>query len=112
MSDATLPVQDAHSAGVRAPAYIGPLIAPHLIWVRYAVALLVVFATVGVRAALAPLLGTQAPLLPFVLAVFVSTYLGGLGPGLLASVMTPVAATIWFTAWPHDAPPVQWGAHV
>ena len=50
--------------------------------------------------------------MPFVLAVLVSAWIGGLGPGLLASVLTPVAATIWFTAWPHDAPPLQWAAHV
>jgi PAS domain S-box-containing protein len=58
------------------------------------------------------LLGTQAPLLPFVLAVFVSAYLGGRGPGLLASLLTPLAATVWFTDWPNDAPPFQWLAHV
>ena len=79
---------------------------------RYAAAVAVVLATVGLRVMLAPLLGTQAPLLPFVLAVFVSAYLGGRGPGFLASVLTPIAATIWFTAWPHDAPPLQWVAHV
>jgi PAS domain S-box-containing protein len=96
----------------RAPAYIGPLI-PEGTWpMRYVAALVVVMATVGVRAALSPLLGTQAPLLPFVLAVFISAYLGGRGPGLLASFLTPIAATVWFTAWPNDAPPVQWAAHV
>ena len=79
---------------------------------RYVAAIAVVAVTVTLRVALAPLLGTQAPLLPFVLAVFVSAYLGGLGPGLLASLLTPVAATIWFTAWPHDAPAAQWLAHV
>ena len=107
MSDATIPVQTARSPAVRAPAYIGPLIPAHAWPMRYAAAVAVVLATVGLRVILAPLLGTQAPLLPFVLAVFVSAYLGGRGPGLLASVLTPIAATIWFTAWPHDAPPVQ-----
>ncbi|HEX5161730.1 MAG TPA: ATP-binding protein [Steroidobacteraceae bacterium] len=112
MSDALLPAQAAHYAEVRAPAYIGPLIPDHLWPWRYLAAVAVVFAVVGVRFGLAPLLGTQAPLLPFVLAVFVSTYLGGLGPGFLASILTPVAATVWFTAWPHDALPIQWTAHV
>jgi len=97
---------------VRAPAYIGPLIPPEVWPLRYAAAFAVVIVTVAVRTGLAPLLGTQAPLLPFLLAVFVSVYLGGRGPGLLASVLTPVAATMWFTAWPHDASPMQWGAHV
>ena len=112
MRETNLPAQAARSAEVRAPAYIGPLI-PDQLWPwRYLAAVAVVLVTVGMRAALTPLLGTQAPLLPFVLAVFVSAYLGGRGPGILASILTPLAATIWFTAWPHDAPPAQWGAHV
>jgi two-component system CheB/CheR fusion protein len=69
-------------------------------------------AIAGVRAVLAPLLGTQAPLLPFVLGVFAAAYLGGRGPALLASVLTPLLATFWFTNWPQDAPPTQWIAHV
>jgi PAS domain S-box-containing protein len=97
---------------IRAPAYIGPLI-PDKAWpLRYAAAIVVVAGTVALRASLAPLLGTQAPLLPFVLTVFVSAYLGGRGPALVASVLAPIAATVWFTAWPHDAPPLQWAAHV
>jgi signal transduction histidine kinase/ActR/RegA family two-component response regulator len=54
----------------------------------------------------------QAPLLPFVLGVLASAYLGGRGPALLASAVTPLLATFWFTSWPHDAPPLQWLAHV
>jgi len=112
MNDAGPPLRSARSADYRAPAYIGPLI-PNELWpLRYFAALAIVSGTVGLRAALAPVLGTQAPLLPFVLAVFVSAHLGGRGPGLLAGVLTPIAATIWFTSWPHDAPPFQWVAHV
>jgi PAS domain S-box-containing protein len=112
MSDAKAPSNSSSAADLRSPAYIGPLIPPELWPLRYIAAVVVVFATVGIRMGLAPLLGTQAPLLPFVLAVFVSAYLGGRGPGLLASVLTPIAATVWFTTWPHDAPAQQWGAHV
>lgn len=97
---------------LRAPAYIGPLIPARLWPLRYVAAIAIVLATVGLRAGLSPMLGTQAPLLPFVLAVFVSAYVGGRGAGFLASLLTPVAATIWFTTWPHDAPPEQWLAHV
>jgi len=112
MSDASSPVSFAQAPDARPPAYIGPLI-PDKAWpLRYLAAIVVVAGTVLLRAELAPLLGTQAPLLPFVLTVFVSAYLGGRGPALLASVLAPLAATVWFTAWPHDAPPVQWGAHV
>jgi len=112
MHDAGLPVLSARSLEARAPAYIGPLIPAELWLLRYAAAVAVVAATVALRASLTPLLGTQAPLLPFVLAVFVSAYLGGRGPGLVSCVLTPLAATFWFTTWPHDAPPGQWAAHV
>ncbi len=110
--DAVPPLSFVRVSETRAPVYIGPLI-PDKAWpLRYFAALLVVAATVAMRAVLAPSLGTQAPLLPFVLTVFVSAYLGGRGPALLAAVLAPVAATFWFTAWPHDAPPGQWAAHV
>jgi len=91
-----------------APAYIGPLLRQDALLLRYGAAVLVVMAIAGVRAVLAPLLGTQAPLLPFVLGVFAAAYLGGRGPALLASVLTPLLATFWFTNWPQDAPPTQW----
>jgi K+-sensing histidine kinase KdpD len=111
MSDATPPIP-ARSPGLRALVRIGPLVPAESWGLRYAAAIAVVLVTIGLRAALAPLLGTQAPLLPFVLAVLVCAWIGGLGPGLLASVLTPIAATVWFTAWPHDAQPWQWVAHV
>jgi signal transduction histidine kinase len=65
-----------------------------------------------VRAALAPFLGVQAPLLPFVLGILVCACVSGRGPALLASVIAPLLATVGFTQWPHDAPPLQWLAHV
>jgi PAS domain S-box-containing protein len=105
-------VSTARLPDTGAPVYIGPLIPGSARPLRYAAAAIVVMGTVLMRASLAPALGTQAPLLPFVLTVFLSAYLGGRGPALLASFLTPVAATIWFTAWPHDAPPMQWAAHV
>ncbi len=95
-----------------APAYIGPLFRADAVALRYGAAIVVVLVIAGVRALLAPLLGTQAPLLPFVLGVFAAAYLGGRGPALLASVLTPLLATWWFTNWPQDAPPMQWISHV
>jgi len=112
MDDARTPASSARSNKVRAPAYIGPLIPAHYRLARYAAAVAVILITVTLRASLAPMLGTQAPLLPFLLTVFFSAYLGGAGPGLLASLLTPIAATIWFTTWPNDAAPLQWSAHV
>jgi len=93
-------------------ANIGPLLRDDAVALRYGAAVAVVLAIGGVRAVLAPLLGTQAPLLPFVLGVFVCAYLGGRGPALLASALSPALATISFTAWPSDGPPFQWIAHV
>jgi signal transduction histidine kinase/ActR/RegA family two-component response regulator len=108
---------DAHPSAPRppaspAPAYIGPLLREDAVWLRYGAAVAIVLAIAGIRAVLAPLLGTQAPLLPFVLGVFAAAYLGGRGPATLASVLTPLLATLWFTSWPHDAPATQWLAHV
>jgi signal transduction histidine kinase/CheY-like chemotaxis protein len=94
------------------PAYIGPLLRDDARVLRYGAAAVVVLAIAGIRALLAPLLGTQAPLLPFVLGVFAVAYLAGRGPALLASALTPLLATVWFTNWPNDAPPAQWIAHV
>jgi len=80
--------------------------------VRYLSAVVVVLGIACARAALAPLLGTQAPLLPFVLGVFVSAYLGGLGPAIVASLLAPIVATVWFARWPNEAALIQWGSHV
>src|SRR5690349_9639592 len=93
-------------------AYIGPLIPASAMLLRYGAAAGVTLLVFVIRAALAPVLGVQAPLLPFLLGVLVSAYLAGLGPALLAAGITPVLATLWFTNWPHDAPPFQWLAHV
>jgi signal transduction histidine kinase/ActR/RegA family two-component response regulator len=95
-----------------APAFIGPLFSEDSVALRYGAAIVVVMAIGGIRALLGPLLGTQAPLLPFVLGVFLCAYLGGRGPALLAAVLTPVLATALFTDWPRDGPPSQWLAHV
>jgi signal transduction histidine kinase/ActR/RegA family two-component response regulator len=100
------------SLGTPAPAYIGPLLREDAVLLRYGAAVAIVLLIAGVRALLAPLLGTQAPLLPFVLGVYAAAYFGGRGPAILASVLTPVLATAWFTSWPQDAPPTQWIAHV
>ncbi len=102
----------AAAFSVSAPLYIGPLFPSDAVVLRYGAAIALVLVIAAFRALLAPLLGTQAPLLPFVLAVFAAAYLGGRGPALLASVLIPVLATLFFTSWPQDGPPSQWLAHV
>jgi signal transduction histidine kinase/ActR/RegA family two-component response regulator len=91
---------------------LGPLIPAHATAFRYGAAIGVVLVVFALRAALSPLLGVQAPLLPFLLGVLLAAYLGGRGPGLLATGLLPVFATVWLTGWPHDAPPWQWVLHV
>jgi signal transduction histidine kinase/ActR/RegA family two-component response regulator len=93
-------------------SHLGPLIPAHATAARYAAAVGVVFIVFALRASLSPLLGVQAPLLPFLLGVLLAAYLGGRGPALLATGLLPVLATLWLTGWPHDAPPWQWVLHV
>jgi PAS domain S-box-containing protein len=78
---------------------------------RYAMALLVILTIGVIRFALTPIIGSQSPLLPFLLGVFLAAYLGGRGPGLLASVLVPLMVTPVFTAWPHGTQAVAWTAH-
>jgi signal transduction histidine kinase len=54
--------------------------------VRYFVALAVVGATFALRLALIPYLGRDVPFISFFLAVVVSSWFGGFGPGALATV--------------------------
>ncbi len=91
---------------------VGPLIQSKRRWVRYgsAIALLLIVA-LG-RFALIPFLGSQAPLLPFVVVILASAYLGGRGPALLASLLSPIIATLLFTHWPSGSNPGPWSAHL
>jgi PAS domain S-box-containing protein len=91
---------------------IGPLLGNQPVWVRYGAALLLVAAIAAARYALNPLLGTQAPLLPFVLVVFGAGYLAGLGPALLAALVSPVLVTSVFTRFSLDGDIGPWSAHV
>lgn len=59
---------------------------PSQVTVRYGVAIALVVLALIVQLAMTPLLGQQAPYLFYIAAVFVSGILGGLGPGLLATV--------------------------
>ena len=54
-------------------------------WLKYGVAVLAVVAATVVRVLLNPLLGDAAPFLPFILAVLLSAWYGGLRPGLLST---------------------------
>jgi two-component system, sensor histidine kinase len=103
---------EASGALPRWITHIGPIISDDATVARYAAAVGVTLVIFAIRAALAPWLGSQAPLLPFLLGILLSAYLAGRGPAFLATAITPVLATIWFTNWPMDAPPGQWLSHV
>ena len=75
---------------------IGPLIDPHRHVLRYGSAIVIVLLVAGLRLALTPFMGTQAVLLPFVLAVLGAAIFGGFGPALLASVLAPILVTPFF----------------
>ena len=63
---------------------------------RYAIAALAVSAAVGLRLALDPVLGAQAPYLTFFLAILVAARLGGRGPALFATALSVLSAVYFF----------------
>ena len=79
---------------------------------RYGTAILLVLAIGALRWALTPLAGTEAPLLPFLLAVLTTAWLGGRGPALLATVFAPILVTPLFTAWPNGTHELAYATHV
>src|ERR1700733_14006055 len=79
---------------------------------RYAAAIVAVAVMGGARYALIPWLGLQTPLLPLVVAIYVAGYLGGVGPGILATVLSAIVGTVLFTSPLGGDQPLQWAAHV
>ena len=64
--------------------------------IRYGFAVLLVALATGVRVALRPIIPTGFPFLTFFLAVMLAAWRGGVGPGLLASVLSTLAADLLF----------------
>lgn len=62
----------------------------------YLAAIAAVLVAALVRAALARALSGSAPLLVFVAPIFIAGYLGGLGPGLFATVLGAGIGSYWF----------------
>jgi K+-sensing histidine kinase KdpD len=94
------------------PIVVGPLIAHERIALRYGVAIALVMITAAVRYALVPVMGTQVPFLPFILAVLGAAAISGLGPAIVANGLAPIFATVLFTEWPDGPHPGQWSGHV
>ena len=61
------------------------------VWFRYGLPIAAVAAAALVRAALAPILAEPAPLALFLLPVMIAALFGGIGPGLLATVLACAA---------------------
>src|SRR3984893_6219617 len=68
---------------------------------RYAVAIGATAIAVALRAVLAPLLGAKLPLVTFWPAILLSAWLGGLWPGLLATLLSGMAVSYLWLSLPH-----------
>jgi len=66
----------------------------------YAVAALASVLAIVARYSLSTIFGEVAPLIPFVPAILIGAWLGGLGPGLFATLIGTIAGTYFFLA-PH-----------
>ena len=81
--------------------------------VRYGFAVVTVLVAVGLRFAFPRFLGTEAPYMPFGLAVIFSALLGGGGPGLAALVLSALAVDQFFLGPLHSLvvarPKAMWG---
>ena len=100
------------SRPVSAESPIGPVLSRRSLWIRYSAALLTIGLVTVLRFAAVPIMGAQAPLLPFGFAVFLAAYLGGLGPALAATCFASLASTALYAnlSDPDDA--LAWAGHV
>lgn len=76
-----------------------PLLAPRLPgrpYLRYLVAVAVVVALTFLRIPLAPLLGNSVPFILYFPAIVFAGWLGGFGPGLVATLLGGYLAKSWF----------------
>ena len=64
----------------------------------YLLAVAITLLMVGARMLLAPIMGLQLPFITLFPAIFVAAWIGGLGPGLLATALGVVSATYLFMA--------------
>ncbi len=71
----------------------------------YAAAILVVLLATAIRLLFTPWISSQVPFLTFYLAVMVTSWLGGLGPGLVAAGLCTVLANYLFMPPPYQLVP-------
>ena len=76
-------------------------------WSRYGVAVLSVVGAALLTSAIAPLFTYRAPVIPFTLAVMLSAWYGGLGPGLVATILGFLAVDYLFLPPIHSLFPIR-----
>ena len=106
---------------VRLPTYkqsaeskspIGPFLAGRPMWSRYCVVVVLIVLVAALRNAAVPIMGAQAPLLPFGFAVFAAAYIGGRGPALAATALAAALATLLFAEFSDPRMVLAWAGHV
>jgi PAS domain S-box-containing protein len=98
-----------HASDARSP--VGPLLAGRPAWLRYATALLMVCAMAALRLAAVPLMGVQAPLLPFSFVVLAVACVAGLGPALATTALAVVITTLQFANLDDPTEAAAWTGH-
>jgi K+-sensing histidine kinase KdpD len=79
---------------------------------RYGIAAVCVLGATSMRLVLNPILGLQAPYLPFALAIMAAALFGGRGPGLAATALSALSAAWFFLPPAYFAiadPAARWG---
>jgi hypothetical protein len=80
-------------------------------WIRYATAALMICIMAALRMAAVPIMGIEAPLLPFSFAVFAAACVAGLGPALAATVLAIIITTLEFANLRDPAAAAAWTGH-
>ena len=104
--------RDRGEVGISQSSVVGPLFRSDRVIARYGAALLLVVAIFALRVLVTPIMGIQAPLLPFVLAILGAGIIGGFGPAMLATLVVPLLLTLSFADWTYGGDALAWGAHV
>jgi K+-sensing histidine kinase KdpD len=65
-------------------------------FVRYSLAIAAAFAAILLRLSLDPIWGAKLPFITLFPAIMLSAWLGGLGPGLLTTAITAIAAQYYW----------------
>lgn len=63
---------------------------------KYLLSVLLILVALLLRLLAAPILGASAPLLPFLIPIILASWYGGLGPGIIATILGATLATYFF----------------